>query len=41
MNEPTKMSAADKLDKIEDLRKRGVISQEEYEKERKEALEEL
>ncbi len=42
MNQPSgKMSAAEKLDKIEDLRKRGIISQEEYEKERKEALEEL
>jgi len=36
-----KMSAAEKLEKIEDLRKRGIISQEEYERERKEALEEL
>ncbi|HNX46983.1 MAG TPA: PH domain-containing protein [Methanomassiliicoccales archaeon] len=41
VNQPSKMSAAEKLDKIEDLRKRGIISQEEYEKERKEALEEL
>jgi len=41
MNQTSKMSAAEKLDKIEDLRKRGIISQEEYEKERKEALEEL
>jgi len=36
-----RMSPAEKLDKIEDLRKRGIITQEEYEKERKEALEEL
>jgi hypothetical protein len=41
VNQPSTMNAADKLDKIEDLRKRGVISQEEYEKEHKEALEEL
>ncbi len=41
VNQPSKMSAAEKLDKIEDLRKRGVITQEEYERERKEALEEL
>jgi membrane protein YdbS with pleckstrin-like domain len=41
VNQPSKMSGAEKLEKIEDLRKRGVISQEEYERERKEALEEL
>ena len=42
MNQPEgRMSPAEKLDKIEDLRKRGIITQEEYEKERKEALEEL
>ena len=41
VNQPSKMNAAEKLERIEELHEKGVITQEEYEKERKEALEEL
>lgn len=41
INQPVEASAHDKLKEIEDLKQKGMITQEEYEKERKKILDEL